>query len=78
MCLTRIGKEGKIIACGDSAQIDLRYRKDSGMDFLTSLCGKVNNYACIELKENHRDPIVDELLNHFEVFKSEIGLSKVA
>lgn len=66
MCLTRIGKNGKIIVCGDVGQIDLKNKNLSGMHFLASLAGKVQGLAVCELKSNHRHPIIEELLKYYD------------
>lgn len=74
MCLTRLGKDGKIIACGDSAQIDLKTKRDSGMHFLKSLCNKIKDYICIELLDNHRDPIIEDILASYEIYQAELDM----
>ena len=63
MVLSRIGKGSKMILCGDTRQIDLPNKKLSGFNFLCSLDGKVNKLKVFELKQNHREPIVDEILS---------------
>jgi phosphate starvation-inducible protein PhoH len=54
-----------MIVCGDDAQVDLKNRKDSGFRFLYDLGGKVKNLVSITLLKNHRDPIVDELIDMY-------------
>lgn len=76
MCLTRLGTNAKIILCGDVAQIDLKNNR-SGLKFLTTLCGKITGFTCIQLLQNHRDPIVDEILKEFELRDAEAELQKV-
>jgi len=66
MIATRIGLRSKMIICGDDAQVDLKNRKDSGFRFLYDLGGKVKNLVSITLLKNHRDPIVDELIEKYE------------
>ena len=66
MIVTRIGLRSKMIICGDDAQVDLKNRKDSGFKFLYQNAEKVDGLAAITLKENHRDPIVDKLLDLYE------------
>ena len=66
MCLTRIGQNGKIILCGDCGQIDLKSRMDSSYYFLVSLQDKVKGLKVVDLKSNHRHPIVEELLALYE------------
>ena len=66
MIATRIGLRSKMIVCGDDAQIDLRKRNESGLKFLYSLARKVRKMEAITLNTNHRDPIVEDLIKHYE------------
>ncbi len=66
MIATRIGLRSKMIVCGDDGQVDLKNRSDSGFRFLYNQATKVKNLAAISLLENHRDPIVDELIRVYE------------
>lgn len=63
MIVTRIGKGSKMIICGDDAQVDLKQKRDSGFKFLYSAAKKIKNLCAISLKQNHRDPIVEDLIN---------------
>lgn len=65
MITTRIGLRSKMIICGDDAQIDLKNRGDSGFRFLYTLGSKIKDMESVHLHTNHRDPIVDELLDHY-------------
>jgi phosphate starvation-inducible PhoH-like protein len=62
MIATRIGIRSKMIICGDDHQVDLKSKRDSGFKFLYSQSFKVKNMTGITLLKNHRDPIVDELI----------------
>jgi phosphate starvation-inducible PhoH-like protein len=62
MIVTRIGKGSKMIICGDDAQVDLKQKRDSGFKFLYSAAKKIKNLCAISLKQNHRDSIVEELI----------------
>ena len=66
MIVTRIGLRSKMIVCGDDHQVDLKQKKDSGFRFLYSAARKVKNMCAISLKTNHRDPIVEDLINIYE------------
>lgn len=66
MCLTRIGKNGKIVLCGDIGQIDLKYKSLSGLHFICTLQGKVQGLVVKELKTNHRNEILDSILYEYE------------
>ena len=63
MIVTRIGLNSKMIICGDDAQVDLKKRSDSGFKFLYTSAKRIKNLEAISLKQNHRDPIVEELIN---------------
>jgi len=63
MIVTRIGKGSKMIICGDDAQVDLKQKRDSGFKFLYAAAKKIKHLCAISLKQNHRDPIVEDLIN---------------
>jgi len=63
MIVTRIGKGSKMIICGDDAQVDLKQKRDSGFKFLYAAAKRIKNLEAISLKQNHRDPIVEDLIN---------------
>lgn len=63
MITTRIGLRSKMMICGDAGQVDLKSKKDSGFRFLFINAERVNKLAAVTLLTNHRDPIVDELLD---------------
>jgi phosphate starvation-inducible PhoH-like protein len=66
MVIGRLGKGSKIIICGDSTQIDLKNKKESGLDFLNTVSSRVHGVKIITLRQNHRHPIVPEIL---EIYK---------
>ena len=66
MIATRIGLRSKMIVCGDDHQVDLKAKRDSGFRFLYTAARKVKNMTAITLKQNHRDPIVQDLINIYE------------
>ena len=66
MIATRIGLRSKMIVCGDDGQVDLKNRRDSGFKFLYNLGKKVKNVCSITLFKNHRDPVVDDLIEVYE------------
>ncbi len=72
MVLERLGKGSKMMLCGDINQIDLGKGITSGIKFLDFLQEQeLKNYTKIVLKTNHRDPIVEEILNLYESFKAK-------
>ena len=66
MIITRIGKRSKMIICGDDHQVDLRNKSDSGFRFIYKAAYKIKNLESIKLLENHRDPIVEDLIEYYE------------
>jgi len=66
MIVTRIGLRSKMIICGDDHQVDLKSKRDSGFRFLYAAARGVKNMCGITLKQNHRDPIVSDLINIYE------------
>ena len=66
MIVTRLGLRSKMIICGDDHQVDLKSKRDSGFKFLYTAARKVKNMCGITLLQNHRDPIVDNLIDLYE------------
>ena len=66
MIATRIGLRSKMIVCGDDHQVDLKSKGASGFRFLYKASYKIKNMVGITLHQNHRDPIVDELIEYYE------------
>jgi phosphate starvation-inducible PhoH-like protein len=69
MMLGRLGKGGKIVFCGDIAQVDLKSKKDSGIGFFPRLEERIKGVKIITLKKNHRHEIVEEILKTYEEFR---------
>ena len=55
-----------MIICGDDGQVDLKGRGESGFRFLYNQSSKIKNLSSITLLQNHRDPIVDDLIEIYE------------
>lgn len=66
MISTRIGLRSKMIVCGDDHQVDLKSKAESGFRFLYAASHKVKNMVGVTLIQNHRDPIVDDLLEIYD------------
>jgi phosphate starvation-inducible PhoH-like protein len=66
MIVTRLGLRSKMIICGDDHQVDLKSKRDSGFRFLYSAARGIKNMCGITLKQNHRDPIVSDLIELYE------------
>jgi phosphate starvation-inducible PhoH-like protein len=65
MISTRIGKRSKMIVCGDTHQVDLKKKEDSGFKFLYSAAKKVKNMESITLLTNNRNEIVQDLIDYY-------------
>lgn len=61
MAIGRLGKNSTMVFCGDADQIDLKRPLDSAFYSIERLQGS-KYVSIIELKENHRHPAVEELL----------------
>ena len=65
MITSRIGLRSKMIICGDAHQTDLKKKADSGFKFLYTAARKIKNLEAITLTTNHRNEIVEDLLNYY-------------
>jgi phosphate starvation-inducible PhoH-like protein len=68
LIIGRLGMRSKMVLCGDTSQVDLKNKKESGLSFLSSLDSRVKGFKVITLKENHRHPIVADVLNIYKEF----------
>ena len=71
MITSRLGLRSKMVVCGDSQQVDLKYRGDSGFKFLVTAAKKIKDMDSQTLLTNHRHPVVDALLDAYEEFKEK-------
>jgi len=71
MCLFRIGKAGKVVLCGDVNQVDFKNSNLSGLPFVSSLDGQITGLGVMTLTSNHRNPIVELLINAYKKRKFE-------
>jgi phosphate starvation-inducible PhoH-like protein len=75
MIVTRIGLRSKMIICGDDHQVDLKSKRDSGFKFLYNASRKIKNMVGITLKTNHRNSIVEDLIEMYDEAE-EKGITK--
>lgn len=68
MVLGRLGIGSKMIICGDTSQIDLKNKKESGLDFMNTIASRVQGVKVISLKQNHRHPIVPPILDIYKEY----------
>jgi len=69
MMLGRLGRGGKMVFCGDLAQIDLKQKKDSGIGFFVRLEENIKGVKIVSLKTNHRHEIVEEVLKIYSDYR---------
>ena len=67
LAVTRLCEGSKMAIVGDTNQVDLKNRKDSGLFFINkAITNAVPGVTSIHLKTNHRHPIVEPIL---EIYK---------
>ena len=65
----RLGKQSKMVICGDLAQIDLKNKKETGFSFLSRIEEHVDGFRVMALKQNHRHEIVSPILKVYQDFR---------
>ena len=70
MIVGRLGINSKMIFCGDTSQIDLKTKKESGIDFFKTLESRVEGVKVITLLKNHRNKIVPQILEIYREYES--------
>ena len=71
MITSRLGVRSKMVICGDTQQVDLKSRGESGFKFLLSAAKRVKDMDSMTLLTNHRHSIVDALLEEYDKFKEQ-------
>lgn len=67
--LGRLGKNSKMVICGDMSQIDLANKRESGFSFLARVEEHVPGFKVESLKQNHRHDIVPPILEVYQTFR---------
>jgi len=65
----RLGKNSKMVICGDMAQIDLKDKRETGFSFLTRIEEHVEGFVTHSLQLNHRHTIVSPILKVYQTFR---------
>jgi len=65
MIVSRLGIRSKMVICGDNQQVDLKQKQESGFKFILSISRKVKNMDSHTLQTNHRNSVVDSLLDEY-------------
>lgn len=66
MIVSRLGIRSKMVICGDTQQVDLKQKQDSGFKFILSAAKKIKEMDSHTLITNHRHPVVDALLEIYD------------
>lgn len=69
MVIGRLGKGSKMVICGDTSQIDLKSKKESGFGFLPTIEAETKGFKIITLLKNHRHPIVPQILDIYKRYQ---------
>jgi phosphate starvation-inducible PhoH-like protein len=67
--LGRLGINSKMVLCGDTSQIDLKDKRESGFSFLQRVEENVKGFKVCTLKQNHRHAIVPPILEVYQTFR---------
>ena len=65
MIVTRLGKGSKMIVCGDTHQVDLKKKEDSGFKFLYNGAKKIKEMQSITLVNNNTAYVVQDLIDYY-------------
>ena len=65
MIVTRLGKGSKMIVCGDTHQVDLKKKEDSGFKFLYNGAKKIKEMQSITLVTNNKADVVQDLIDYY-------------
>ncbi len=76
MIISRLGIRSKMIICGDTAQVDLKYKNESGFKFLLTVSKKVKDVDSVTLLTNHRHPVVEAMLEQYDILMEQIEAKK--
>jgi len=69
LMLGRLCHGSKMILCGDTAQIDLKDKKQSGFDFVVKQLSTIPGFGVVNLKTNHRHEIVEPILKVYSDYR---------
>ena len=73
MITSRLGLRSRMVVCGDTQQVDLKYKGESGFKFLVTVAKKIKDMESHTLLVNHRHSVVDSLLDAYEEFYQTIN-----
>jgi phosphate starvation-inducible PhoH-like protein len=71
MITSRLGIRSKMVVCGDTQQVDLKSKAESGFKFLVTAAKRVKDMDSMTLLQNHRHSVVDALLEEYDRYKEQ-------
>jgi phosphate starvation-inducible PhoH-like protein len=71
MIVSRLGIRSKMVICGDTQQVDLKHKQESGFKFLLSISKRIKEVDSMTLLTNHRHIVVDRLLDAYAEINKE-------
>lgn len=66
MIMSRIGMRSTMMFTGDQHQVDLDHSEKSGYEVVKNGIENINDICKINLKNNYRHPVLDDLLDYFD------------
>jgi phosphate starvation-inducible PhoH-like protein len=78
LVVTRMGRNSRIIICGDVTQWDIKNRRKDLLIFSEKIAGGVRDCSTFEFKKEDivRNPILIELTDNYDKYKEETGIDK--
>jgi phosphate starvation-inducible PhoH-like protein len=76
MITSRLGIRSKMVVCGDTQQVDLKSKGESGFKFLLSAAKRIKDMDSMTLLTNHRHLVVDALLEEYDRFKEQNNINR--
>jgi len=78
LVVTRMGKNSRIVICGDVTQWDIKTRRKDLLIFSEKIAAGISQCSTFEFKKEDivRNPILIELTDNYDKYKEENGLDK--
>jgi phosphate starvation-inducible protein PhoH and related proteins len=78
LVVTRMGRNSKVVICGDVTQWDIQKRKKDLLTFTDKIIDGVDQCSTFEFEREDivRNPILIKLTDKYEKFKVENGIDK--
>ena len=78
LAVTRMGKDSKVVICGDTTQWDIKNRRKDLLTFADVMLKGVDKCSAFQFGREDivRNPILIKLTDNYEAYKGEHGLDK--